>query len=341
MTDKTITVLGGGSFGTVIANLLADNGRDTTLWMRDVERAEEVSKTRVNSRYLPEFKLSDNLKFSSDLESSVRQADVLFVAIPSKAYRNVIESISAWVSESTHVVSLTKGIDPQGFVLMTDILKAHLPNNSVGALSGPNLAKEMTQGQITGTVIASEDAKLCSEIQDLMQSSTFRVYSNPDRFGVELAGALKNIYAIVSGMAASMGVGQNTQSLLMTRALAEMCRFAANLGADPMTFIGLAGVGDLMVTCMSPLSRNYRVGLQLGQGVTLDEATQSLGQVAEGVNTLGYVKVKADELGVYMPLVDALYGILYQGLSLEDAVGMMMAGAHNTDIDFPTTSQQL
>ena len=336
MSATRLAVLGGGSFGTVIANLLAENGHQTTLWMRDQAQAQATTQSRCNTRYLPDFKLHDSLVITDDMAAAVADAEMVFVAIPSKAYRVVVEQLKPLIGKDVAIVSTTKGIDPTGFVLMTEILKEAFVNNAVGALSGPNLAKEMTDRQITGTVIASESNALCERVQDLMQSSYFRVYSNPDRYGVELAGALKNIYAIVSGMAGAIDVGQNTQSLLMTRALSEMCRFAAKLGADPMTFIGLAGVGDLMVTCSSPLSRNYRVGMQLGQGVSLDEATQSLGQVAEGVNTLGYVKHKADELGVYMPLASALYGILYQELSVTDAVGQMMGGAHNTDIDFPT-----
>ncbi len=337
MIPNQLAVIGGGSFGTVIANLLAQNGHSTTLWMRDELRAVETQESRENSRYLPGFRLAENLIITSDLADAVNGASMIFVAVPSKGYREVVKRLEGLVDPSVGIVSTTKGIDPEGFVLMTEILRKHFNENPLGALSGPNLAKEMIERQITGTVIASEDPELCIAVQDIMQCDYFRVYSNPDRYGVELAGALKNIYAIVSGMAGALGVGQNTQSLLMTRALAEMCRFAAKLGADPMTFIGLAGVGDLMVTCSSPLSRNYRVGMQLGQGVSLEEATSSLGQVAEGVNTLGYVKEKADELGVYMPLASALYAILYQDLSVADAIGEMMSGAHNTDIDFPTS----
>ncbi len=198
------------------------------------------------------------------------------------------------IPAGTVVVSSAKGIEEGSFKLMSEILEEQLASTRIGVLSGPNLAREIAHQQITATVVASDQPEVCAIVQDILATAYFRVYANDDRYGVELAGALKNIYAIVAGIASALEVGQNTLSALITRSLAEMTRFAARLGADPMTFMGLAGVGDLIVTCTSPLSRNFRVGEALGQGLTLDEAVAKIGQVAEGVKTTRIVKEKAD-----------------------------------------------
>src|SRR5690606_5607753 len=204
----------------------------------------------------------------------------------------------------------------------------------IGVLSGPNFAKEIVQQQQTGTVIASEDESVITCVQGVLRSESFRVYANHDRYGVELGGALKNIYAIICGMAAALGAGQNTQAMLLTRSLAEMGRFAKVMGANPMTFLGLAGVGDLILTCTSDLSRNYRVGYALGQGKPLEQVVEGLGQVAEGVNTLRQTKQKADEMGIYMPLVSGLYEVLFEGKSIAAVVRQLMLGEQSHDVEY-------
>ena len=215
---------------------------------------------------------------------------------------------------------------------MSEILRDELPGNPIGVLSGPNLAKEIAQGHLTGSVIATATPAHNNIIQLLLHSNTFRVYSSHDMYGVELGGALKNVYAIMSGLGAALGLGENTMGMLMTRALAEMSRFAVNMGANPMTFLGLAGVGDLIVTCASPLSRNYRVGYALGEGQSLDQILEELGQVAEGINTLGLLKSEADRRNVYMPLVNGLYAILYERRTVNDVVGDMMLAEQAQDV---------
>ncbi|MNE45792.1 Glycerol-3-phosphate dehydrogenase [NAD(P)+] [compost metagenome] len=221
---------------------------------------------------------------------------------------------------------------------MSQILEEIAPEARIGVLSGPNLAREIAEHALTATVVASEDEELCQRVQQALHGRTFRVYASRDRFGVELGGALKNVYAIMSGMAAALGMGENTKSMLITRALAEMTRFAVKLGANPMTFLGLAGVGDLIVTCSSPKSRNYQVGYALGEGLSLEDAVARMGETAEGVNTLRVLKAKADELQVYMPLVAGLYAILFGGRTLEQVIQALMSGEPKTDVDFiPTT----
>ncbi len=332
--ELTITVLGGGSFGTAIANIIAVNGHRTYLWMRDAERAERSQQSRENTEYLPGYRLDDNLILTADLEAAVGVSDVVFISVPSQSFRAVTRQIKPLLKADAIVVSTTKGIEPEGFTLMSQILEQELENVHIGVLSGPNFAKEIVQQQQTGSVIASDDDRVVKCIQNILSSETFRVYANRDRYGVELGGALKNIYAIVSGLAVEVGSGKNTQAMLLTRSLAEMGRFAKELGADPMTFLGLAGVGDLILTCTSDLSRNYRVGQALGQGKTLKQAVEEIGQVAEGVNTVKIVKHKADELGIYMPLASAMYDILFDHRPLADVAKGLMMGEQNSDVEY-------
>jgi glycerol-3-phosphate dehydrogenase (NAD(P)+) len=332
--DHKVAVIGGGSFGTALAHVVATNHSETRLWMRDELRAVDAQSSRENKRYLPGHSLAQALTISSDLEAVISGCDVVFVSVPSSSFREVIQAIRPFIEDSMGVVSTTKGIGRDGFTVMSEILKQELPSNVIGVLSGPNFAKEMIQGQLTGSVIASVDDGLIKKVQDILGSGLFRIYSSHDCYGVELAGALKNIYALIVGMAQARHYGQNTLALLMTRALSEMGRFAHALGADPMTFLGLAGVGDLFLTCNSNLSRNYRVGYAMGKGKSLTAAMKSVGQVVEGVNTLRLVKPKAQELNVEMPLVDALYALLFEGASADSIIDQLMLSEQNSDVDF-------
>lgn len=327
-------MLGGGSFGTALANIVASNGYHTELWFRDGDRARECERSRENTHYLPGYRLHDNLRITADLRESLLDADVVVVAIPSQSFREVVRLAAPLARPGVMVISATKGIEAPNFTLMSDILAEELVDAHIGVLSGPNFAKEIVQNQHTGSVIASDDEQVLAIIPRVFSSSTFRVYTSRDKFGVELAGAIKNIYAIVCGMACALGAGHNTQAMILTRALAEMGRFADKLGANAMTFLGLAGVGDLILTCSSDLSRNYRVGFALGSGKTLQQTLEEIGQVAEGVNTLQIVKQKADELGVYMPLASGLHAILFEGQDIARVVQGLMTGAMASDVEF-------
>lgn len=329
-----IAVLGGGSFGTAIANIMADNGHDVTLWLRNQARADEINRDHINSAYLPDYPLNPALLASTVLIDAVLDCDIVFMAVPSKSCRAVARELSQHITPNAILISTTKGIEHDGFKLMSEVLAEEIPGARIGVLSGPNLAKEIAAKQITATVVASSDEELNETIQDLLHCGTFRVYASADVQGVELGGALKNVYAIIAGMAAAMGIGHNTISMLMTRSLAEMSRFAVEKGADPMTFLGLSGVGDLIATCTSPLSRNYRVGYELGKGRPLAEIVAELGQVAEGVNTLKLLKDQAAALNVYMPLVQGLYAIIYEGKAIADVVGGLMFAEQNRDVEF-------
>ncbi len=328
-----VAVLGGGSFGTAIANIIAANGHNTFLWMRDDERAMRCEQNRENPEYLPGYQLDPHLKVTSDLISCVEHCDVVTISVPSSSFREVAKLVAPHIKPDTILISTTKGVEGESFCLMSQILEQEMGDVRIGVLSGPNFAKEIIQNQYTGSVIASEDKTVIDCVRRVFASPTFRIYSNNDRYGVELGGALKNIYAIVTGMAAALGCGSNTIAMLLTRSLAEMSRLATALGADHMTFLGLAGVGDLILTCTSSLSRNYRVGFALGQGKKLEQILEDIGQVAEGVNTLKLVKEKADELGIYMPLVTGLYEILFDNRNIPEVVQGLMTGEMSSDVD--------
>lgn len=343
MTDsqQRVAVIGGGSFGTAIANILADNGHLVHFWMRDAAAVEDVRVHHENSKYLPGYKLNPAIVPTTSLESALQGAEVVFLAVPSKAMRMVARDCRPFSHPDQMFISTSKGIEADSFKLMSQVISEELPDARVGVLSGPNLAKEIAVRMLTSSVIAAEDEQLRTTVQRLLSCKYFRVYANIDVFGIELGGALKNIYAIASGMADALGMGENTKSMLITRSLAEMSRFAAKLGANPLTFLGLAGVGDLIVTCHSPLSRNFRVGSALAKGQKLDEILATLGGTAEGVNTTAIVKKKADELQIYMPLVQGLYEILFLGGNVFDVIKRLMLGEQNTDVEFvlPSTKK--
>jgi glycerol-3-phosphate dehydrogenase (NAD(P)+) len=334
MTMSTVSVLGGGSFGTVIANIIAENDCRVNFWMRSESLAEQVNRTHENVQYLPGYRLHANVVATQDMKVAVEDSELIFVAVPSAYFRIVVKDMQQWSRADVMLVSTTKGIEADSFKLMSQILREEVPAARIGVMSGPNLAKEIAAKNLTGTVIASEHVSVRETVQRVLKSEYFRVYTNDDMFGVELGGALKNIYAIIAGLASAMGMGHNTNSMLVTRSLTEMARFGRRLGADPMTFLGLSGVGDLVVTCSSPLSRNFRIGEALGRGKTIEEAVEEIGQVAEGVNTLRLVKEKADEMGVYMPLVNGLYQIIYNNSSVRHIVASLMLGEQALDVEY-------
>lgn len=337
MNGKSVAVLGGGSFGTVIANIIARNGYAVNFWMRSDNLAEEVNTLHENRRYLPDYPLSEGIRATHDMAEAVSGVSLVFVAVPSAYFRQVVQQMKPHLAPGCLLVSTTKGIEAGTFLLMSEVLAretADVADVRVGVISGPNLAKEIAQRQLTGTVLASADEHLLETVMSVLRSDYFRVYINRDMYGVELGGSLKNIYAIIAGMAAALGMGDNTNAMLITRSLTEMARFGRRLGADPMTFLGLSGVGDLIVTCSSSLSRNFRVGFALGEGKSLEDIVAELGQVAEGVNTLKLVKEKADQLDVYMPLASGLYAIMYEGRSVSSVVSSLMLGEQALDVEY-------
>lgn len=336
MSVKNVAVLGGGSFGSVVANIIAQNGHKTLLWMRDADQAESLNRLHENINYLPGYKIHEDVLATTDLAGAVCDVDLIFVAVPSSSFREVVKQMQPLIHEDAILVSLTKGIEAKTFALMSQILAEETSNALIAVLSGPNLAKEISGGSPTGAVVASKDEHVVTEVQEVLRSDSFRVYSNSDMLGVELGGSLKNIYAIIAGLAEAVGMGNNTNAMLVTRSLTEMARFGVKLGADPMTFLGLSGVGDLIVTCSSPLSRNFRVGKALGEGKDIDAVIAEMDQVAEGVNTLKQVKEKADELGVHMPLVNGLYEIVYNNETVDHIIRSLMLEERGLDVEYAT-----
>ncbi len=336
MNTNKVAVLGGGSFGTVLANIAASNGSDVSLWVRDSEQALRINSEGSNSDYHPELQLSSNIEASEKLDEVVNNASIILIATPSLIFETIVKRISSHVQSGAHIISCTKGIKLDPFRSMSDIILANINinTNSVGVLSGPNLAREIAENKIAGTVIASSNNELIKDVKSTLSSDTFKVYSSNDVQGVELAGALKNIYAIICGMADSLNVGENAVGLILTRSMAEMSRFAVAKGADPITFLGLSGMGDLVATCTSNLSRNFQLGFNLGSGLSLKESKDKVGQVAEGIRTLEVVKEESSRLNINMPLVDSLYNIIYKESFANTLINDLVNNPHEVDVEF-------
>lgn len=333
MNRKNISVLGGGSWGTVLAYLASLNGNQVNLWMRDNDLAETINNTRINKRYLPNLDLGKNITATSLIED-IKESDLIIFCVPSDAFRDVSVLASSFINENTFLVTATKGVEKDDFSLMSKILEEYYSKNLIGILSGPNLAEEIANHHLSGTVIASKHKILRDEVIQNLSTDFFRIYENDDPYGVEMAGALKNIYAIACGIADGLNSGENTIGMIMTRGLGEMSRLATDLGANPQTFLGLAGVGDLITTCASPLSRNHQFGKYIGEGLSVEEAKKKIGQTIEGLKTLKVVKNISDKHGVEMPIVDSLYKIIYKGTYLDGSIQNVLGQDMIKDVEF-------
>jgi len=313
-----VAVIGAGSWGTTVASLAARNG-STVLWARRPEVAREIAEQHSNERYLPGFTLPNELSATSDIEEAVRTADVLVLAIPSHGFRAVLNELAPYVRPWIPILSLTKGLEQESLLRMTQIVEQLLPGHPAGTLTGPNLAKEIMSGQAAASVIGMQDLVVAAELQGVFASGLFRVYTNHDVIGCEVGGALKNVIAIATGMAESLSVGDNTRALVMTRGLSELTRLGVAMGGEPATFAGLAGMGDLLAPCMSPQSRNRQVGEQLGRGRKIEEVISEMNMVAEGVKTTAAVTALAGDYEIEMPIAEEIYAVLYEGRSAAQA----------------------
>jgi len=320
-----IAVLGAGSWGTTVASLLAGH-HDCTVWARDPELAREIYERDANSRYLPGFTLPSNLNATADLEKAVHDTDLLVVGVPTHGFRAILADARPYLRPWIPVVSLSKGFERGTLLRMTEIIKDELPGHPPAALTGPNLAKEIMAGQAAASVVATKDLAVARALQAVMRRGLFRIYVNHDVVGCELGGAMKNVVAIATGIAQGLGVGDNTRAAVITRGLAELTRLGVAMGGEAVTFAGLAGMGDLIATCMSPLSRNRTLGEQLGAGKTLDEILGATRTVAEGVGTAFTVRELAGRYSVEMPVCREVYRVLageipaseaYRGLRIE------------------------
>ncbi len=308
MTLK-IGLLGGGSWGTTVAALATRNA-PVMLWARDGATVDDINTNHCNSRYLPDLTLPTTLRASADLGEVVAQADVIVMGVPSSSFRPVLEEVAKHIRPWVPVLSLTKGLELSTGKRMTELVVECLPGHPVGVLTGPNLAREILGGQAAASVISMEDEIILRRLQSLFHSGLFRVYTNTDLIGCELGGVLKNIIAIAVGMGDGQGAGDNTRSALITRGLSEMTRLGVAMGGKAETFAGLTGMGDLIATCTSPLSRNRSVGVELGKGRKLDDIIASMHMVAEGVKSAPTVMALAEQHGVLMPISRDVYDVL-------------------------------
>lgn len=304
-----VGLLGGGSWGTTVASLIARNA-PAMLWARDEDTVNEINSVHTNKKYLPDAKLPKMLLATASLEEAIANADVLIVGVPSHSVRVVLEEAKAYVRPWIPVISLTKGLELESKKRMTQVIEDVLPGHPVGVLSGPNLAREIMSGYAAASVVAMEDEIIVAELQKLFRSGLFRVYTNTDVIGCELGGVLKNIIAIAAGMGDGQGAGENTRSAIITRGLAEITRLGVALGGRAETFAGLAGVGDLIATCTSPQSRNRSVGVELGKGRSIQEITDEMFMVAEGVKSAPAVLALAQENGVEMPVAREVLDVI-------------------------------
>jgi glycerol-3-phosphate dehydrogenase (NAD(P)+) len=300
-----IAVLGAGSWGTTVATLVAHR-HSTVLWARNPDVAKSVNVDHANPRYLPGFDLPTALVATSDLGEAVGRADLVIVGVPTSGFRGVLEAATSFIRPWIPVVSLSKGLERGTHLRMTQVIKEVVPGHPVAALTGPNIATEIMSGKAAAAVVATEDLEVARAIQRVVTRGLFRVYFNDDVIGCEMGGALKNIIAIAAGIGEGLGVGDNTRAAVMSRGLSELARLGTVMGAQPATFAGLAGMGDLIVTCMSPHSRNRRVGEQLGRGRHLGEILAEMHMVAEGVMTASVALELAAHHGLELPICTAI-----------------------------------
>jgi glycerol-3-phosphate dehydrogenase (NAD(P)+) len=313
-----VAVIGAGSWGTTVASLAASN-TPTMLWARRPELAEQIHTEHENGDYLPSFRLPAALEATADLEQAVRSADVVVMGVPSHGFRATLTELAPWVRPWVPVLSLAKGLEQDTKLRMTQIIEEVLPGHPVGLLTGPNLAKEILAGDAAASVVAIDDDHVALALQPLFAGELFRVYTHHDVIGCELGGVLKNVMAIASGMADGLGTGDNTRAAVITRALSEMSRLGEAMGGEPSTFAGLAGMGDLIATCISSQSRNRFVGEQLGKGRSIDEIIAEMHMVAEGVKTSKVVMELAANHGIDMPIAEQVYAACHQGRPAEEA----------------------
>ena len=340
-----IGVIGAGSWGTALSDLLGEKGYRVHLWAFEPEVAENIEKNNENHLYMPGMRLSDNIKASSNLAEVVRGKDFLLIVVPSHFMRHTVSQISAIIRKEEHpeiwgkntvVVTASKGIELNSWMSMHEVIMEALPEinrERVAVISGPSFAKEVVKKLPTAVVAASDNDHVARIVQHVFATPYFRVYTNKDMKGVEIGGAVKNVIAIAAGIVDGMELGLNTRAALITRGLAEIRRLGIRLGADPMTFSGLSGMGDLVLTCTGDLSRNHTVGKKIGQGMKLKDILKDMRMVAEGVKNAESVYILASELNVDMPITHAVYHILYKELSPKEAVYRLMTRDLKQEID--------
>lgn len=321
-----IAVIGAGSWGTAMAAHLASKDYDVTIWAREPEVAREINEKGTNQQFLPDVQLPESLQATTSLKEALHRARHVLCAVPSQFVRGVFQEVARYIEPEAVVVSLSKGIEKTTLLTPSQVLK-QLLNNPIAVLSGPSFAKEVVRRLPTAVTLAVESASLGLLLQEVFNTTEFRVYTHDDVLGVELGGALKNVIAIAAGVADGLRLGYNARAALITRGLAEIVRLGVAMGASAKTFSGLSGIGDLVLTCTGPLSRNYTVGYKLGQGKKLKEILSEMKEVAEGVETAQSAKALAEKYSVEMPIVQEVYSVLYEDKPPQEALQTLMTRA--------------
>ena len=325
-----MAVVGAGSWGTTVANAVAKN-QSTMLWARRNELADQIATRHENSDYLPGITLVESLKCSSQLKDVVANASIVMMAVPSNGFRDVATQVAKYIDAQVPIVSLAKGLERDSLKRMSEVVRELMPQNVVAVLTGPNLAHEIMAGQPGATVVACSDEQIAKQIQKTVSSSTLRVYTNDDVVGCEIAGVIKNVIAIAAGIVEGMGFGDNSKATLITRGVAEMSRLGVALGANPNTFMGLAGLGDVVATCASAKSRNTAVGVRLGRGESIATITQSMSMVAEGVRSSLSVLQLAQRCNIEMPITEQVAAVCEGKTNAKDALVQLMARASKSE----------
>lgn len=328
-----ITLCGGGSWGTAIARLLSNKGHELNFYIRNKEVIEDIRKNKENIKYLPGAKFEKEINLTNNLDSVLEDIDVFIIAVPTSSIREVLTSIKGKISKDVIIVNLSKGIEVESLDRISEISSEILKDNPFVALSGPSHAEEVGKDIPTTLVASSENLKVAQTIQHEFSTPIFRIYTNPDLVGVEMGGALKNIIALAAGMNDGLAYGDNSKAALMTRGIYEMSKLGISLGANPHTFNGLSGIGDLIVTCTSMHSRNRRAGILIGEGKSMEEACKEVGQVVEGVKTVKSAYKLAKLKNIEMPITNALYKVLYEGYDPNKAVYELMTRENKDEIE--------
>lgn len=322
--DLDCLVVGGGSFGTALATLLIRNHRRVKLWVRREEQAQEINRRHTNKAYFPDLKLPEKLEATTDLSEHVARAPIILIVVPSKGVREVARQVGDYLSGDQVLIHSTKGIEPGTFKRMSQVLREETCALKIGAISGPTLSEELMAGNPAGATVASLFEEVVVKTQAMFAGCPLRLYGGKDLIGTEIGGAFKNVIALMAGAAHGLGFGDNTKALIVTRGLYEMTLYGAALGADPVTFTGLAGIGDMMATCNSTLSRNFRTGLRFAQGESLESILASSSQVVEGVSATSSIHQQSIQLGLDLPMVRAVFGAFYEGFKVRDLLHGLM-----------------
>nr|WP_263313246.1 NAD(P)H-dependent glycerol-3-phosphate dehydrogenase [Mammaliicoccus sp. Marseille-Q6498] len=322
-----ITVFGTGSWGTALANVLADNEHNVLMWGKTEATINEINTNHSNQKYLKEITINETIKATSDLKDAVHHSSIFIIAVPTKAIREVSENINQIADGKKVFIHVAKGIEPETFKRISEMIDESIDsklNGGIAVLSGPSHAEEVAIKHPTTVSVSSENQEVACLAQDLFMTDYFRVYTNNDLIGIEIGGALKNIIALAAGITDGIGYGDNAKAALITRGLAEISRLGVKMGADPMTFLGLGGIGDLIVTCTSVHSRNWKCGNMLGKGATLDEALEEMNMVVEGVRTTKAAHHLAEKYNVEMPITSILYKVLFEDYPVPEGVKDLM-----------------